>query len=102
MTTRTARKLVNDALSAAKCKAQDEAHEAVAAAVTESTLVADQGSMIKIGYTPKNSKMNPTCDTEKPQSVQTPNSLENSSQNVKEPNQFSQSNLATQVGKDEI
>ena len=39
--TRAARKVFYDALSAAKCKSQAEAHEAVAAAVAESKIVAD-------------------------------------------------------------
>ena len=89
-------------MSAAKCKSQAEAHEVVAAAVAASKLVADMGSMIKIGSTTKDSKMNPTCNTDKPQSFQTPNALENISQKFKEPNHFSQSNSATQVGKDKI
>ena len=100
--TRAEIKLFNDAFIASKCKAQAEAREAVLPAVAASKLVSDEGSMIKIGSTPKYSKMNPTYYTDKPQSFQTPNALENSSQNLKEPNHFSQSNLATQVGKDEI
>ena len=46
--------------------------------------------------------MNLTCNTDKPQSFQIPYALKNSSQNLKEPNHFSRSNLATQVGKDDI
>ena len=38
------RKVFDDYLSAAKCKAQAESHEAIAAAVAASKLVADQGS----------------------------------------------------------
>ena len=44
--TRSAIKLFDDALSAAKCKDQDEAHDSVAAAVAASKLVSDQGSII--------------------------------------------------------
>ena len=102
MATRTERKVFDDALSAAKCKAQADAHEAVASAVASSTLFADKSSMIAQGSTRKDSKLNSTCNTNKTQSFQTPNELENSSQNLKEPNHFSQQNLATQVGKDEI
>ena len=58
--------------------------------------------MIKQGSTPNYSKMNPTYNTDKPQSFQTSNTLENSSQILKEPNHFSQSHLATQVGKYKI
>ena len=65
--TRSARKLFDDDLSAAKCKDQAEGHEAVSAAVAASKLVVNQGSMIKLGSTPKDSKMNPTCNTDKPQ-----------------------------------
>ena len=67
MTTRAARKAFNDSLSAAKCKTQDEPHEAVAAAVAASKLVADKGYIIEIGSTPKDPKMNTTCNTVKPQ-----------------------------------
>ena len=98
--TRSARKVFDDALRAAKCKAQAESHETVAAAVASSKLVADQGSMIEQGSTIKDYKMNPTCNTDKPQSFQTPNALENISQNLKEPNNFIQSNVSIQVGKD--
>ena len=45
--------------------------------------------MIDQGSTSKDYKMNPTCNTDKPQSFQTPNALENSSQKFKEPNHFS-------------
>ena len=57
---------------------------------------------LKYDHTPKYSNMNPTFNTDKTKSFQTPNALENSSQNLKEPNHFSWSNLATQVGKDKI
>ena len=67
VTTRAARKAFNDYLSAAKCKTQDESHEAVAAAVVASKLVADQGSMIDQGSNPEYSKINPTCNTDKTQ-----------------------------------
>ena len=100
--TRAARKVINDALSEAKWKAQDESHEAIAAEVAASELVSDQGFMIKQGSTPKYPKTNTTCNTDKPQSFQTPNALENSSQNLKEPNHFGRSNLTTQLGKDNI
>ena len=46
--------------------------------------------------------MNPTCNTDKTQSFQTPNALENISQSLKEPNHFSRSNSVTQVGKYKI
>ena len=75
MATRAARKVSNDALSAAKCKAQDEYHEAVAAAVAASRLVADKGFMIKQVCTSNNPKTNTTCNTDKPQSFQTPHAL---------------------------
>ena len=39
-------KVLDNDLSAAKCKAQAEAHEDVAAEVAASKLVSDQGSMI--------------------------------------------------------
>ena len=58
--------------------------------------------MINQGSTPKDCKINPTCNTDKPQSLKNPNALENNSQILKEPNHFSRSNLATKVGKDEI
>ena len=83
MATRTARKVFDYSLSGSKCKSQVEAHEVVAAAVAASKLVADQGSMIEQVSTTKDSKMNPTCNTDKPQSFQTPNALENISQNLK-------------------
>ena len=41
LVTRASRKLFYDALSVAKCKAQNESHEAVASAVGESKLVSD-------------------------------------------------------------
>ena len=75
ISTRAARKVFDDVFSAAKYRAQSEDHDAVAAAVAESKLVANQGSMIDIGSTPNDSNMNPTCNTDKPQSVQTPNAL---------------------------
>ena len=75
MTTKVARKVFDDVLSADNCKVQVESHEFVDAAVSASKLVADQGSMIKLGSTPKNYKMNPTCNTDKLQSFQTPNAL---------------------------
>ena len=81
--TRAARKGFDDDLSADKCKAQAEAHEAVAATVAASKLVADKSSMIEIRSTPKDSKMNPTYNTDRPQSFQTPNALENSSTKLK-------------------
>ena len=90
MVTMAARKVFNDALSAVKYKAQAEAHESVSAAVVASKVVVHQGSMIDKGYTPKYSRMNPTFNTDKPQSFQNPNFLENSSQILKEPNHFSQ------------
>ena len=90
-----ARKVFDDALSAAKYKAHTKSHESVADTVAASKLVSDQVSMIQLGSTPKDSKMNPTCNTDNPQSFQTPNSLENISQKFKEPNHFSRSNLAT-------
>ena len=102
MATRAARKLFDDSLSAAKCKSQAEAHAAVSAEVAVSKVVADQGSMIKLCSNPKDYKMNTTCNTDKRLSFQTPNALENISQNLKVPNHFSQSNLATQVGKDKM
>ena len=102
MTTRAARELSDDALCESKCKAQAESHEAVDASVAASKLVADQGFMIYKCSTPKDSKMNTTCCTNKPQSFQTYNSLENSSQSFEEPNHFSQSNLATQLGNDKV
>ena len=43
---RVAKKLSDDALSEAKCKAQDESYEAIAAAAAASKLVADKGYMI--------------------------------------------------------
>ena len=67
MATRAARKIFNDALSEAKCKTQAESHEAVAAAFVASKLVADEGFMIDQGSTTKDSKINPTCNTYKPQ-----------------------------------
>ena len=97
--TRATRKVFDDALIESKCKAKSEAHEAVADAVAASESVANQGYMIDKGSTPKDPKMNPTCNTDKPQSFQTPNALENISQDLKEPNHFSQSNPTTQVGK---
>ena len=102
MATRATRKVFDDYLCAAKCKAQSEAHEAVASVVAASKLVSDQVYMIWKGSTPKDSKMNPTFNTDKPQSFQTPNALENISQILKEPNNFSRFNLSTQVGKDNI
>ena len=102
LATMTARKVFDSALSAAKYKAHTKSHESVADTVAASKLVSDEGSMIKIGSTPKYSKMNPTYYTDKPQSFQTPNALENSSQRLKGKNHFSWSNLATQVGKDKI
>ena len=65
--TRSAIKLFDDTLSAAKCKSQAEAHESVAAAVAASKLVADKGSIIEIGSTPKDPKTNTTCNTVRPQ-----------------------------------
>ena len=65
--TRSAIKLFDDTLSSAKCKVQAESHEAVAAAVVASKLVADQGSMIDQGSNPEYSKINPTCNTDKTQ-----------------------------------
>ena len=88
--TSPARKVFDDALSSAKCKAKAESHETVAAVVDASKLVADQGSMINQGYTKKDSKTNPTCNTDKPQPFQNPNVIENNSQSLKEPNNFSQ------------
>ena len=76
MSTRALRKLSYDDFSADKCKDQAESHEDVAAEFAASKLFADQGSMIKQGATPKGSKMNPTYNTNKPQSFQTANSLE--------------------------
>ena len=67
MATRAARKLFDDSLSAAKCKSQAEAHEYVAAAVAASKLVSGQVSIIKQGSTPKDYKINSTCNTDKPQ-----------------------------------
>ena len=61
---REARKAFDDALSEAKCKDQDEAHAAFDTAVTASELVADQGSMTELGYTRKDSRVNPTCNTD--------------------------------------
>ena len=90
--TREARKVSGDALSAAKCKVKAESHEDFSAAVSVSKLFAYQGSIIKKGSTPKYSKMNTTFNTDKPQSFQTPNVLENSSQILKEPNRSSRSN----------
>ena len=89
-------------MSEAKYKAQAESREAVATAVATSKLFSNQGYMIDIGSTPKYSKINCTYNTDKPQSYQTPNELENSSQNLKKQNHFSRSNLDTQVGNDEI
>ena len=66
MATRASRKVFDYSLSAANCKAQAEAHEAIAAVVAASRLVADQGYMIKQGSTPKDPKMNPTCNADKP------------------------------------
>ena len=65
--TRSAIKLFDDTLSAAKCKSQAEAHESVAAAVAASKLVSGQVSIIKQGSTPKYYKMNSTCNNDKPQ-----------------------------------
>ena len=87
--TRSERKVFDDYLIVAKCKSQAEAHEAVAAAVAASKLVSDQVSIIELGSISKYSKTNTTCITDKTQSFQTPNTLENSSQNLKEPNNFS-------------
>ena len=67
MATRAARKLFDDALSAAKCKDQAEAYEAVASAAAASKLVADQGFMIELGSTQKYSRINPNCNNDKPQ-----------------------------------
>ena len=85
----SSRKVFDDAFSADKFKAQAEAHEAVAATVVESKLVADQGSMIKQGSTPHDSNTNPTYNTDKPLSFQTTNARENISQKLKETNHFS-------------
>ena len=89
METRAVRKVFDDALIAAKCKSQAEAHDAVAAVVAAPKLVADQSYMNNQGSTPKDSKMNPTCNIDKTKSFQTSNALENSSQNLKEPNHLS-------------
>ena len=58
--------------------------------------------MIELGFTPKDSKINPNRNNGRPQSFKNPNALENISQNFKETNHFSQSNLSTQVVKGEI
>ena len=58
--TREARKVFDDTLSVAKCKAQAEVHDSVATAGSASKSVADQGYMLEQGYTPKDSRMNPT------------------------------------------
>ena len=65
--TRAAIKVFDDALRAAKCKSQAESHNSVAAAVSVSKLVADQGYIIDQGSTPKDPKMNPNCNTDKHQ-----------------------------------
>ena len=72
MEKRASRKWFDDDLSADKCKSRVESHEAVAATVTASQLVADQVSMIKIGSTPKYSNINPTCNTDKPNHFKPP------------------------------
>ena len=48
-----ARKVFDDALSAAKYKAHTKSHESVADTVAASKLVSDQVSMIQLGSTPK-------------------------------------------------
>ena len=63
---RAARKVFDDAFSAVKCKAQAESDETIAAVVAESKLFADQFSMIEQGSTTKDSKINSTCNTDKP------------------------------------
>ena len=68
MATRVTKKVFDDALSETKCKAQFEVNEAIATSGEASKLVADKGSMIKHSYTPEDSKMTPTCNTDKPQS----------------------------------
>ena len=83
VTTRAAIKLFDDTLSVDNCNSQAESREVSAAAVAASKLVSDRGSIIEQGSTSKDSKMNPTCNTDKPQSFQTPNALENLSQNLK-------------------